>query len=102
TRVLERLLGRATEAQVGVMQLNVRRWQEFYPSAGGAPLWAELLAEGDGGTARAAEASELLQALKSAEPAKRLDMLESYLSEQVAHVLRLGSERLERRTPFSS
>jgi acyl transferase domain-containing protein/NADPH:quinone reductase-like Zn-dependent oxidoreductase/acyl carrier protein len=101
-RVLEQLLRRPSVAQVGVLQLNVRRWVEFYPSASGSALWSELVAEREGAPTRGLEVSALLSLVRSAEPDKRLGLLEKYLSEQVTRVLRLSPERLERRTAFSS
>jgi acyl carrier protein len=101
-RVLEQLLRRPSVVQVGVLQLNVRRWVEFNPSASGAPLWSELVGEHEGASARELEASALLLAVRSATPEKRLGLLGNYLSEQVVQVLRLSPEQLDRQATFNS
>jgi hypothetical protein len=99
-RVLERLLD-AEMSQIGVMQLNLRRWLEFYPRAAGAPFWSELRLERDGGPAAPAD-GRFQEKLKSAVPGQRLALLEQHVSELLGRVLRLDPAKIGRRTVFMS
>ncbi|WP_437611746.1 SDR family NAD(P)-dependent oxidoreductase [Sorangium sp. So ce834] len=98
---LGRLLARPT-AQIGIFELNVRQWLEFYPVAARSPLWAELLKEQDPGAPRSSGALSTRRALEDARPEERVTILEEHLSEQLCRVLYLPASQVDRTTGFSS
>jgi len=98
-QVLERvLLGRA--AQVGALQLDLRQWLEFYPSASG-PFWSELPQDRDP-KASGPVASKLRDQLAREAPAKARVLLEAELAQQMAKVLRLDPAKLDRMETFTN
>ncbi|XXX73393.1 SDR family NAD(P)-dependent oxidoreductase [Sorangium sp. So ce134] len=99
--VLGRLLS-GKQTQVGVLDLNLRQWLEFYPSAARSPLFAELLKEQRRSAADAPKASQLRQALEREDPERRRALLEQHLCEQLGRVLHLPPSRIERLAGFSS
>ena len=99
--VLGRLLS-GEQTQVGVLDLDLRQWLEFYPSVAGAPLWSELLREGSRARPTAREASRLREALAQAAPGARPALLEAHIGEELGRVLRLPASRIDRLSAFSS
>ncbi len=99
--VLGRLLS-GEQTQVGVLDLNLRQWLEFYPSAARSPLWTELLKEQRRSAQSAQGASHFRQALESEKPDRRRALLEQHLCEQLSRVLRLPASRIDRLSGFSS
>jgi acyl transferase domain-containing protein/acyl carrier protein len=95
--VLGRLLGTQV-AQVGVMELNLRQWVEFYPHAAGSARLSELLKEAKAG--RPAADGALLQKLEGLGPEARQQELQQYVSQQVAQVLRTSVSRVQPTTPL--
>jgi NADP-dependent 3-hydroxy acid dehydrogenase YdfG/acyl carrier protein len=98
--VLSGLIG-ASEAQIGVVPLNLRQWGAFHQVALASPRLLELR------RASAAEGpkegdSELLTRLRSAPPASRAALIAERLRGQVAQVMRVPEGRLELDTPLSS
>jgi acyl carrier protein len=94
---------RQGRAQVGVMPFDYAQWARFYPASAGSPFFAELAVGGP--AAPQAEPSDGgLRASLLAEEAgpRRRSLLESYLREQVAHVLKLSPARVETHKPFGT
>jgi acyl transferase domain-containing protein/surfactin synthase thioesterase subunit/acyl carrier protein len=93
--VLARLWG-GGESHVAVVPFDARRWVEAHPHVVASPFLSSLLqhageARGGGG---------IREELDSAEPARRLPLLEHFLREQLSQVLRVEPERVDRRTPL--
>ncbi|WP_437965062.1 type I polyketide synthase [Sorangium sp. So ce260] len=99
---LERALA-AELPQIGAIDLNLRQWVEFYPSAAGAPLLSELLREDRRAEAEAAPArSRLSAALESARPEHRAAIVEQHVREELGKSLRQDASRIQRLAPFRS
>ncbi len=104
-------------SRVGVIKLDWHLLQQFYPQITGLPLVTHLVPEANGkstvdpqrghgksgqtGTSNQ-ETSGILQALLAASSAQRLQLLETYLSEQVAGVLRIPVERMDVSQPLTA
>jgi acyl carrier protein len=97
---LGRLL-RQTTAQVVVVPVNWKQYREFHPAGSGSPLLSELVRENSHASRPADRASERRDALLAAEPAERRQLLQSYVSEQVARVLGLSPSKLDLQQPLS-
>jgi acyl carrier protein len=98
---LDHLL-RHDATQVGVLRLNLRQWQEFYPKVAEAPLLSLLLTHDLQADRNDRENSALRTMLLEAEPSRRLAILERHLQEQLGQVLRLSPSRIDNRTPLST
>nr|QDA77058.1 polyketide synthase [Jahnella sp. MSr9139] len=88
--------------EVAVVRLDARRWFEFYPAIAGLPSFSELPREAASARADSAEARQVLQALRDADPGERLAHLEAHILAQVGGVLRLDPSRIDRGAPFTS
>lgn len=99
-RALDALLA-YPDPQVGVFDLDLQRWLEFFPAAAASPYWSELPRKPVGSPA-AAEGLVLRDQLTSAPAAARLALLESLLADVLARVLRTSGSRIDRRLPFSA
>lgn len=94
-------------AQVGVLKLDWRQLQQFYPQLAQLPLVAHLVdtsdTEHDLQATPTSQASSVLQLLVEAgDRTEQQRRLELYLSEQVAGVLRVPQERLDREQPLTA
>ncbi|MGK3959667.1 SDR family NAD(P)-dependent oxidoreductase [Sorangium sp. So ce118] len=98
---LGRLLGGAP-AQASALKLDVRQWLESYPRAAGWGFWERLRGERGRPTPRAPGAAHLRAALDGAAPGERPALIERFVREQVARVLRLSPASIERHAPLSS
>ncbi len=103
--VLKRLLGQGS-IQVMVVPVNWRQYREFYPAGSEPPLLFQLARE-EADVPRQADGPGDKQGLTSAallaaEPGERHQLLESYLSEQVARVLGLSASKLDLQQPLSN
>jgi len=97
---LGRLLGqRAT--QVVVVPVNWKQYREFYPDGNTSPLLSDLAREEAEAPRPAGRTSERRDALLAAEPPERRQLLQSYLSEQVARVLGLSPSKLDIQQPLN-
>jgi len=96
------LLLAAEAVQVGVIDLNLRQWLEFYPSTAGAPLWADLLKDQRRTAPSARADADLRRELERAQVDERPALLEKHLGEQVGRILHLPASRIERFAGFSS
>jgi acyl transferase domain-containing protein/acyl carrier protein len=95
--VLERLLPQDS-AQVVAMPVNWQRWRQFDPAAAESPLLAHLLHEGAYAAQKGEhpqKSSAIREALLAAEPGEHQQLLESYLSEQVAKVVGTSVVKLD-------
>jgi myxalamid-type polyketide synthase MxaD len=98
--ILGRLLGQSA-AQVLSVPVNWKQYREFYPAGSASPLLAELAREEAETPRPAGRRGERRDALLAAEPAERRQLLQSYLSEQVARVLGLSPSKLDVQQPLS-
>jgi myxalamid-type polyketide synthase MxaE and MxaD len=92
--MLGRLLGRST-TQVVAVPVNWKQYREFYPAGSASPLLSELAREEAEVLRPAGRTSERRDALLATEPADRRQLLQAYLSEQVARVLGLSPSKLD-------
>jgi acyl transferase domain-containing protein/acyl carrier protein len=101
--ILGRLLGQSA-TQVVAVPVNWKQHREFYPD--GIPpcgtLLSELTREEVEVPRPAGRTSERRDAILAAEPAERRQLLQSYLSEQVARVLGLSPSKLDVQQPLSN
>lgn len=93
-------------AQIGVMKLDWQLLQQFYPQLAELPLATHLMHKaGDESRPAAVTAqkkSTILQTLLSARQEEHRQLLESYLSERVAKVLRLPVSRIDVMQPLTA
>jgi myxalamid-type polyketide synthase MxaE and MxaD len=99
--VLERLL-RQGSTQVAVVPVDWERYRQFYPAGTESPLLSELAREEADHTSQGARPGEKRSLLLAAEPAKRLQSLQSYLTALVARVLGLSASKLDAQQPLSN
>ena len=99
--VLGRLLGQSATKVVAV-PVNWKQYREFVPVGSASPLLSELAREEGEVPRPAGRTSERRDALLAAEPAERRQLLQSYLSEQVARVLGLSPSKLDVQQPLSN
>lgn len=91
-----------TAAQIGVMPFNVQQWGETYPAAAKSPLFAQLREDQPQPQSEQKESS-IRDALLAAEPGRqRRNVLETFLREQAAQVLRLTTARIPLNKPLKS
>jgi myxalamid-type polyketide synthase MxaE and MxaD len=93
------LLGQRA-SQVVAVPVNWKNYREFHPAGSVAPLLSELAREEAEVARPAGRASEWRDAILAAEPAQRQQLLQSYLSEQVARVLGLSPSKLDLDQPL--
>jgi NADPH:quinone reductase-like Zn-dependent oxidoreductase/NAD(P)-dependent dehydrogenase (short-subunit alcohol dehydrogenase family)/acyl carrier protein len=98
-QVLRGLLG-TSEAQVGVVPLNLRQWGAFHQVALASPRLSELRKES--AEAPSEGDRELLGKLRAAPSTARAGLIAEHLRGQVAHVLRVAEEKVELDTPLTS
>ncbi len=77
------------------MPVNWQQYREVYPEGSASPLFSELAGEEVEVHRQAGGTSERRNSLLAAEPTERRQLLQSYLSEQVARVLGLSPSRLD-------
>ena len=98
----------ATEQpQVAVMPFDVRRWCQSHPAAGQwsflATLLAQAQAEATESIAQPDNAQESIQdLLRTAGPTEWHDVLEGFVVEQVARVLKMPPGRVDRQAPMKT
>ncbi|AKT40598.1 type I polyketide synthase [Chondromyces crocatus] len=98
---LQRLLD-AERSQAGVVPLDVRQWVEFYPAAASSPMLSRLLAETSSRTSRTAQGVPLTERLARAAPAERPVVLQAFVREEAARVLRIPEARFDTSAPLTS
>jgi myxalamid-type polyketide synthase MxaE and MxaD len=93
---------RDSPVQVGALRLDVRQWRQFYPKAAQSPLLSEILGT-DPHAATAVAHGGFRAALLALESGwQRQAMLEKQLREEIAQVLRLSPNRIDRETPLQN
>jgi acyl transferase domain-containing protein/acyl carrier protein len=98
--ILGRVLGQ-NAAQVAAVPVNWKQYREFDPAASATPLLSDLGREEAELTRSAGQTHAKRETLLAAEPAERRQLLQSYLSEQVARVLGLSKSTLDLQQPLS-
>jgi myxalamid-type polyketide synthase MxaE and MxaD len=98
--ILGRLLGQSA-TQVVVVRFNWKQYREFDPAGSVAPLLTELAHEEADVPRPANRNNARRDSLLAAEPAERRQLLQSYLSDQVARVLGLSPSNLDVERPLS-
>jgi myxalamid-type polyketide synthase MxaE and MxaD len=99
--MLGRLLGQSA-TQVVAVPVNWKQYWEFSLAGSVSPLLSQLLREEVDPPRPAGRTSERRDALLAAEPAECRQLLQSYLSEQVARVLGLSPSKLDIQQPLSN
>ena len=100
--VLERLLAQ-TSAQVGVMRVQMRRWQELFPRVADWPFLQRIALEDVGPRRSSAQANALRNALMALPTAQqRRALLESRLQDELARVLRVNPSQVGRNEPLQN
>ncbi len=92
-------------ARMGVIKLNWRALQDFYPQLIALPLLKHLALPATTAPTHSdtpAQQSSLLTAFKQADTTGRLGLLEDYVAEQVAGVLHIPATRLDRSQPLTA
>lgn len=103
-QALERLL-QQDSPQVGVIRADWQQWSQAYPAASRSPLLT-LLVQRETEIPIAVERqsgkeSLTREALLAAKPQERRQLLETYLCEQIAKVLRLSASKLDVQQPLN-
>ncbi len=103
-QAFERALA-STAAQVAVMPFDVREWCAAHPTDAQSTLFAHLLTDSGQSSDQAnqspAPQTTVRQALLAVEPGRRRRaILETYIQEQAAQVLRLSPARIELHKPL--
>jgi phthiocerol/phenolphthiocerol synthesis type-I polyketide synthase C len=98
---LGRLL-RGSVAEIGVMPFNWQQWCEFYPAARTTPIFARLAIEQSKLSAKGPNSNgSIVAAILMAASAERRQLVETYLQEQLAKVLRLAAFKLDVQQPIN-
>jgi acyl carrier protein len=98
--MLERMLGQ-NATQVMAVPVNWKQYREFYPAGITSPLFSQLVREGVEVPRPAGRTSERRDALLAAKLAERRQLLQAYLTGQVARVLGLSPSKLDIQQPLS-
>jgi myxalamid-type polyketide synthase MxaE and MxaD len=99
--VMERLL-RQGSTQIAAVPVDWALYRQFYPAGTESPLLSELAREEADNSRPAGHPSEKRSALLAAEPAERLPLIQSYLTELVARVLGQSASKLDVQQPLSN
>ncbi len=99
--VLDRLL-RHDSPQVMVVPVDWRQYRQLYPAGSESPLLSHLAREEADSPQHTRPPGEKREALLATEPGQRLQVLRSYLSEQVARVLGLAAAKVDVEQPLSN
>jgi acyl transferase domain-containing protein/acyl carrier protein len=100
--ILERLLGQRA-AQVGVMRVQMRRWQQLFPRVADWPFLERIALDEVGPPGSRAQASALRSALMALPTGQqRRALIESRLQEELARVLRVNPPQVGLNEPLQS
>jgi len=99
--VMERLL-REDATQVVALPVNWSKYHEFYSAGTEPPLLSDLANEEAAGPSQPAGSGEKRSAILDAAPAERAQLLQSYVTEQVARVLGLSPSQLDIQQPLTN
>jgi len=100
-KVLERLL-RLGSTQVAVVPVNWAQYLQFHPAGTDPPLLSQLARAEAAIPSQAGHPGEKRETLLAAEPMERQQLLQFYLSEQVARVLGLAASQFDVQQPLSN
>jgi acyl transferase domain-containing protein/acyl carrier protein len=100
-KVLGRLLWQRS-TQVAAVPVDWVKYRQFYPAGTASPLLSELARDAADNSPQAGHPGEKRRTLLAAEPAERIRLLQSHLTELVARVLGLPASRLDVRQPLSN
>jgi len=98
-RALGRLLTRPRPV-VGVLRLDARQWLDSHPQMAAAPFWSELRGTKRDGVA-SQQAAQIRQSLEGQTSSEQRVVLQRYIVDRLAQVLRLDASRVEPRVPFT-
>ncbi len=99
--VMERLL-RQGSTQVAAVPVDWALYRQFFPAGTQPPLLSELAREEADNSPQAGHSAEKRNTILAAEPAERLQLIRSHLTELVARVLGLPASRLDLEQPLSN
>jgi len=99
--VMERLL-RQGSTQVAAVPVDWALYRQFYPAGTESPLLSELAREEADTLAQAGHPGEKRNTILAAQPAERLQLIQSYLTELVARVLGQSVSKLDVQQPLSN
>jgi myxalamid-type polyketide synthase MxaE and MxaD len=99
--VMERLL-RQGSTQVAAVPVDWALYRQFFPAGTQSPLLSELAREDADKSPDAGHCAEKRNAILAAEPADRLQLIQSHLTELVARVLGLPASKLDIEQPLSN
>lgn len=89
-------------ARVGVLKLDWQQLQQFYPQIGKLPLVSHLIDLASTAEVGQQQEHAIRQSINDAEPAQREQVLEGYLAQQVAAVLRITDTEIDVQQPLTS
>jgi acyl carrier protein len=103
-RALEAMgrLIREGTTQAAAIPVDWSKYREFYPSGTVPALLSELAAEAAATPSQAVHRGEMRDAILDADPDQRLQLLQTYLSKQVARVLGLSPSQLDIQQPLTN
>ena len=99
--VMQRLLGE-TATQVVSLPVNWSKYHEFYGVGTEPPLLSDLANEEAASPSQTVHSGEKRSAILDAAPADRGQLLQSYVTEQVARVLGLSPSQLDIQQPLTN
>jgi NAD(P)-dependent dehydrogenase (short-subunit alcohol dehydrogenase family) len=99
--VMERML-RDDATQVVAIPVNWRQYHQLYPPGTESALLSQLANEEAASPLRTVHPGEKRAAILDAGPAQRAQLLQSYVSEQVARVLGLSASQLDIQQPLTN
>ncbi len=99
--VMDRLM-REDATQVVALPVNWNKYHEFYEAGTEPPLLTDLANEEAAGPSQVAHSGEKRSAILDAAPAERAQLIQSYVTEQVARVLGLSPSQLDIQQPLTN
>lgn len=97
---LDRLVG-APDACVGVAAIDPRQWLDFHPQMTTSPRITSLLKiKRAAAQANPEDRGAMLRVLRAAKPGERTTLMEEFVRQQVAKVLRMDPALIETRAPL--
>ena len=99
--VMERLLNEEATQAVAI-PVDWRQYHELYPAGTESALLSQLANEEAASPVQTLRAGEKRSAILGADPAQRAQLLQSYVSEQVARVLGLSASQLDIQQPLTN
>jgi acyl transferase domain-containing protein/acyl carrier protein len=83
------------EAQLAIMAVTPKSWERIYATLYKPPFLSQLMSVEQTAADASAQNGFNLQTLREADPDDRADLLESFLAQQVSHVLGFGNRALD-------